>query len=53
MNVTVLGYDNTVADFVIPCFTILEYLFYVGWLKVIGLRNWVPLNPEPAEFGTG
>ena len=46
MNITVLGYDNTVADFVIPCFTILEYLFYVGWLKVIRVAN-----PDLARYG--
>ena len=30
----IVGYDNDVADFYIPIFTILEFLFYMGWLKV-------------------
>ena len=33
--VNIVGYDNDVADFYVPIFTILEYLFYMGWLKVI------------------
>lgn len=32
--VNIVGYDNDIADFYIPVFTILEYLFYMGWLKV-------------------
>ena len=32
--VNIVGYDNDVADFYVPIFTILEYLFYMGWLKV-------------------
>ena len=27
-------FSTQVADFVIPVFTVLEYLFYMGWLKV-------------------
>ena len=32
--VNIVGYDNDVADFYVPIFTILEYQFYMGWLKV-------------------
>jgi len=47
----IVGYDNTVADFVIPCFTILEYLFYVGWLKVAEtLLN--PFGEDDDDFDT-
>ena len=30
----IIGYDDKKADFYIPVFTILQYLFYMGWLKV-------------------
>ena len=30
----IIGYDDSSADFYVPMFTILQYLFYMGWLKV-------------------
>ena len=35
----IIGYDENMADFYVPVFTILQYLFYMGWLKV-----WLGLN---------
>ena len=32
--VNIVGYDNDVPDFYVPFFTIMEYIFYMGWLKV-------------------
>jgi len=47
----VVGYDNHVADFFVPCFTILEYLFYLGWLKVAEtLLN--PFGEDDDDFDT-
>ena len=33
-TINIIGYDDNMADFYIPVFTILQYLFYMGWLKV-------------------
>ena len=30
----IIGYDENMADCYVPVFTILQYLFYMGWLKV-------------------
>jgi len=47
----IIGYNNDVADFVIPVFTILEYLFYMGWLKVAEtLLN--PFGEDDDDFDT-
>jgi len=47
----IIGYDNDVADFVIPLFTILEFLFYMGWLKVAEtLLN--PFGEDDDDFDT-
>jgi len=47
----IVGYDNEVADFYIPIFTILEYLFYMGWLKVAEtLLN--PFGEDDDDFDT-
>jgi len=47
----IIGYDNDVADFVIPVFTVLEYLFYMGWLKVAEtLLN--PFGEDDDDFDT-
>eukprot|EP00092_Neocalanus_flemingeri_P007373 GFUD01007960.1.p1 GENE.GFUD01007960.1~~GFUD01007960.1.p1 ORF type:complete len:548 (-),score=81.86 GFUD01007960.1:485-2128(-) len=49
--VNIVGYDNDVADFYIPIFTILEYLFYMGWLKVAEtLLN--PFGEDDDDFDT-
>jgi len=47
----IIGYNNDVADFVIPVFTVLEYLFYMGWLKVAEtLLN--PFGEDDDDFDT-
>merc|ERR1712032_156197 len=47
----IIGYNNDVADFVIPVFTVLEYLFYMGWLKVTEtLLN--PFGEDDDDFDT-
>merc|ERR1719249_43111 len=47
----IIGYNNEVADFVIPVFTVLEYLFYMGWLKVAEtLLN--PFGEDDDDFDT-
>lgn len=47
----VIGYDNDVADFYVPIFTILEFLFYMGWLKVAEtLLN--PFGEDDDDFDT-
>merc|ERR1719153_2087637 len=47
----IIGYDNDVADFYIPVFTVLEYLFYMGWLKVAEtLLN--PFGEDDDDFDT-
>jgi len=47
----VIGYDNEVADFFIPAFTVLEFLFYMGWLKVAEtLLN--PFGEDDDDFDT-
>ena len=47
----IVGYDNDVADFYIPVFTFLEYLFYMGWLKVAEtLLN--PFGEDDDDFDT-
>ena len=33
----IIGYEDNHADFYVPVFTILQYLFYMGWLKVLFL----------------
>jgi len=49
--VNIVGYDNDVADFYVPIFTILEYLFYMGWLKVAEtLLN--PFGEDDDDFDT-
>merc|ERR1719474_1902781 len=49
--VNIVGYDNDVADFYIPVFTVLEYLFYMGWLKVAEtLLN--PFGEDDDDFDT-
>ena len=32
--VNLVGYDHTIHDFYFPLFTMLEFVFYFGWLKV-------------------
>jgi len=47
----IVGYDNHVPDFFVPCFTILEYIFYIGWLKVAEtLLN--PFGEDDDDFDT-
>ena len=47
----IVGYDDNMADFYIPVFTILQYLFYMGWLKVAEtLLN--PFGEDDDDFDT-
>jgi len=47
----IIGYDDKMADFYIPVFTILQYLFYMGWLKVAEtLLN--PFGEDDDDFDT-
>jgi len=47
----IIGYDDTMADFYVPVFTILQYLFYMGWLKVAEtLLN--PFGEDDDDFDT-
>lgn len=47
----IVGYDNSVADFYVPIFTVLEFLFYMGWLKVAEtLLN--PFGEDDDDFDT-
>jgi len=32
--VNLVGYDNTILDFYFPLFSVLEFIFYDGWLRV-------------------
>ena len=32
-TVNLVGYDDSIVDLFIPIFTILEFLFYMGWLR--------------------
>ena len=33
-SVNLVGYDDSVIDFYVPVFTILQFIFYFGWLQV-------------------
>ena len=33
-SVNLVGYDDSILDFYVPIFTILQYIFYFGWLQV-------------------
>jgi len=33
-SVNLVGYDDSILDFYVPFFTILQFIFYFGWLKV-------------------
>eukprot|EP00092_Neocalanus_flemingeri_P043722 GFUD01048256.1.p1 GENE.GFUD01048256.1~~GFUD01048256.1.p1 ORF type:complete len:446 (+),score=120.92 GFUD01048256.1:136-1473(+) len=33
-SVNLVGYDDSLLDFYVPFFTILQFVFYFGWLKV-------------------
>eukprot|EP00092_Neocalanus_flemingeri_P066703 GFUD01081296.1.p1 GENE.GFUD01081296.1~~GFUD01081296.1.p1 ORF type:complete len:496 (+),score=133.02 GFUD01081296.1:64-1551(+) len=33
-SVNLVGYDESILDFYVPFFTILQFVFYFGWLKV-------------------
>ena len=33
-SVNLVGYDDSIVDYYIPIFTIIEFVFYVGWLNV-------------------
>ena len=33
-SVNLVGYDDSIQDFYVPFFTILQFIFYFGWLKV-------------------
>ena len=33
-SVNLVGYDDSVIDFYVPIFTILQFIFYFGWLQV-------------------
>jgi len=47
----IVGYDNDIPDFYFPIFTVLEYLFYMGWLKVAEtLLN--PFGEDDDDFDT-
>jgi len=47
----IIGYDDGSADFFVPLFTILQYLFYMGWLKVAEtLLN--PFGEDDDDFDT-
>jgi len=47
----IIGYDEHMADFYVPVFTILQYLFYMGWLKVAEtLLN--PFGEDDDDFDT-
>jgi len=46
-----VGYDMHTFDMIIPCFTLLEFLFYFGWLKVAeSLIN--PFGDDDDDFET-
>ena len=32
--VNLVGYDNSIVDFYFPLFSVLEFIFYDGWLRV-------------------
>ena len=32
--VNLVGYNNEIGDFYVPIFTILQFIFYMGWLHV-------------------
>jgi len=50
-TINIIGYDDNMADFYIPVFTILQYLFYMGWLKVAEtLLN--PFGEDDDDFDT-
>eukprot|EP00092_Neocalanus_flemingeri_P034954 GFUD01038033.1.p1 GENE.GFUD01038033.1~~GFUD01038033.1.p1 ORF type:complete len:602 (-),score=120.13 GFUD01038033.1:163-1941(-) len=47
----IIGYDDNMADFYVPVFTMLQYLFYMGWLKVAEtLLN--PWGEDDDDFDT-
>jgi len=47
----IIGYEDNHADFYVPVFTILQYLFYMGWLKVAEtLLN--PFGEDDDDFDT-
>ena len=33
-SVNLVGYDDTILDFYVPIFLVLQYIFYFGWLQV-------------------
>jgi len=50
-TMNIIGYDDNMADFYVPVFTILQYLFYMGWLKVAEtLLN--PFGEDDDDFDT-
>ncbi|KAK8718465.1 hypothetical protein OTU49_014732, partial [Cherax quadricarinatus] len=45
------GYDNHTIDFYVPIFTFLQFIFYMGWLKVAeSLLN--PFGDDDDDFDT-
>ena len=48
-TVNVVGYTDNIADFYFPLFTVLEFIFYIGWLKVaLILLN--PFGDDEEDF---
>ena len=37
-SVNLVGWDDEVIDFYVPVFTLLQFIFYFGWLQV--KRTW-------------
>lgn len=33
-SVNLVGYDDSILDFYVPIFLVLQYIFYFGWLQV-------------------
>lgn len=50
-TVNLVGYTDNIADFYFPLFTVLEFIFYNGWLKVaLILLN--PFGDDDEDFDT-
>ena len=38
-SVNLVGWDDSVIDFYVPVFTLLQFVFYFGWLQVFDIRS--------------